>query len=78
MSVEECVKSGLPPEWCAHCRAKAQAKREPAPEEKYRRQPMYARFHGKCVACPDDIEPGDLMVYDEEYGRWIHAGCGGS
>lgn len=33
-----------------------------------------ARYPGRCAACPEPIEPRDLLVYDDD-GAVIHAGC---
>lgn len=35
-------------------------------------RPFPARFLGSCPACGDDIDPGQLVRYDDD-GRVVHA-----
>ncbi len=32
-----------------------------------------ARYHGRCGLCDGDIEPGDLVVYEDD--ELVHAEC---
>jgi len=33
-----------------------------------------AEYRGRCGACGEDIEEGDPIVPDEDYG-WVHEDC---
>ena len=34
-----------------------------------------AKYHGTCPECDDPIEPGDIVVVDEDKEAWVHEEC---
>lgn len=37
--------------------------------------PFEARYPGTCLRGRDQIDVGDLLVYDEEVEAWVHQAC---
>jgi hypothetical protein len=78
MASTECIH-GLDPAWCSLCKA-PEKKREEKRERAWRwgdvptGAPISAQFAGPCASeCGQRIEEGDIIVYSDEHGGWIHA-----
>ena len=76
MAGERCVLTDMLVESCGHCNgAEERAREEAAPSPP---GPWFAaRYEGNCVACGEDIAPGDRIRSDGS-SRYLCAECGES